>query len=381
MSNVSPVAPVNPATVTPFVSPVSVDNSASSESTDGSSTDDSSTDDSSTDDSSTDDSSTDDSSSSILDILAQLGVTASNNTADGVTVDASNQTTGLNFSSESTQGLSLSESLDVLNLGSAADFVQALGGDDQINTGDGDDIVEANQGNDEVSLGGGDDIGYGGKGNDILSGGSGDDVLFGDLDNDQVSGGLGADNVSGGQGNDNVVGDDGNDTASGNQDSDTLDGGSGDDRVYGGQGNDSVLGGDGDDTLSGDAGNDTMTGGSGADVFRFEYFVQQGNLQTAEELGANPLGVDTITDFTPGEDKIQLDKRIFTSLGDAIEAGEVEVISNFDPNSQGTSTAKIIYDPTTGLVHYNPTEGEGDEMELVQLNPNLNITTDDFEMF
>lgn len=369
MSNISPVAPVNPATITPFVPPASIDNSASSGSADGGSTDGTST------------SGTTGSSSNILDLLAGLGVTASENTAGGFTVDATSQSTGLNFSSESSEGLSLTELLDVLNLGSAADFVQALGGDDRINTGAGDDYVEANQGNDEVDLGSGDDIGYGGQGNDNVSGGSGDDVLFGDLGNDNVSGGLGADSVSGGQGDDNVIGDDGNDTAGGNQGSDTLDGGSGDDRIYGGQGNDLVSGGSGDDTLSGDAGNDTMTGGSGADVFRFEYFVQQGELQTAEEVGANPLGVDTITDFTPGEDKIQLDKRIFASLGDAIEAGEVEVVANFDPNSQGTSTAKIIYDPTTGMVYYNPTEGQGDEMELIQLNTNLNVTTDDFEVF
>jgi len=160
-----------------------------------------------------------------------------------------------------------------------------------------------------------------------------------------------------------------------------VSGGQGDDTVSGDDGNDSVFGGDGNDTLSGDAGDDTVTGGSGADVFRLEYFVQQGPLQTAEEVGTNPLGVDTITDFNPGEDKIQLDKRIFASLGDAIESGEVEVIDNFDPNSQGSSGAKIIYDPTTGRVYYNPNEEQGDEVELIQLNPNLNITIDDFEVF
>jgi Ca2+-binding RTX toxin-like protein len=246
----------------------------------------------------------------------------------------------------------------------------------------GDDVVQGNQGNDEVNLGAGNDTGYGGQGDDQVDGGEGNDLLFGDLGNDTVNGGLGADNVSGGQGNDSVSGGDGNDTVSGNQGNDTVDGGSGDDRIYGGQGNDSVIGGEGNDTLSGDAGNDTVTGGSGADVFRFEYFVQQGELQTAEEVGANPLGVDTITDFAPGEDKIQLDKRIFASLGDAIEAGEVETIANFDPATQGTSTAKIIYDPTSGLLYYNPSGEQGDEMQLVQLDANLNnISSTDFEVF
>lgn len=151
--------------------------------------------------------------------------------------------------------------------------------------------------------------------------------------------------------------------------------------VHGGRGNDSVLGGDGDDTVFGDAGDDTLTGGSGKDIFRFEYFASQGPLRTAEEVGANPLGVDTITDFNPAEDKIQLDKRIFASLGDTVQPGDVEVVTNFDPATQGTQTAKIIYDPTSGLVYYNPTAEQGDEMKLVQLEPNLNITIDDFEVF
>lgn len=360
----SDILPAPSSSTSSFVSPVSLADSDNVSSTDGTSGS-TSTDDAGTDGStSTDSTGTDDSTgSSILDLLAQLGVTASSNSAGGLTVDASDRSTGLNFSQESSDGLGLTEFSDVINLGSEDDFAQALDGDDRVNTGDGDDLVEANQGNDEVDLGLGDDTGHGGKGNDQVEGGEGNDLLFGDL------------------GDDNVSGDEGDDAVSGNQGSDTADGGSGDDRVYGGQGNDSVLGGDGNDTLSGDLGDDTLTGGSGADVFRFEYFVQQGSLQTAEEVGANPSGVDTITDFNPAEDKIQLDKRIFASLGDTIQAGDVEVIANFDANTQGTSTAKIIYDPTSGLVYYNSSEEQGDEMELIQLNANLNITTDDFEVF
>jgi Ca2+-binding RTX toxin-like protein len=298
-----------------------------------------------------------------LDILAGLGITASRNTAGGITVDATNQSTGLNFSQQSSNGLGLTDNVDVATLGSESDFVQALGGDDVVNTGAGGDVVEAGQGDDRVDLGAGSDTGSGGQGNDQVEGGEGNDVLSGDLGSDQVVGGTG------------------NDLAKGNQDSDTVDGGAGNDVVHGGQGNDSVLGGDGDDTVFGDAGDDTLTGGSGRDVFRFEYFVQQGSLRTAEEVGANPLGVDTITDFNPAEDKIQLDKRIFASLGDTIQAGDVEVVTNFDPAAQGTNTAKIIYDPTSGLVYYNPTAEQGDEMKLVQLDPNLDITADDFEVF
>ncbi len=70
----------------------------------------------------------------------------------------------------------------------------------------------------------------------------------------------------------------------------TLQGGAGRD-VLTGQGGDDVLrGGAGDDIIRDGAGEDTMTGGAGADTFVLSY----------------DEGADTITDFTVGEDKIDL---------------------------------------------------------------------------
>ena len=71
---------------------------------------------------------------------------------------------------------------------------------------------------------------------------------------------------------------------------DTLDGNSGNDRLIGGEGRDTLGGGEGDDWLSGGTGTDTLTGGAGADTF--VYFAGHGS--------------DTITDFTDGEDVIDL---------------------------------------------------------------------------
>ncbi|MDB5446681.1 MAG: hypothetical protein JWQ97_1998, partial [Phenylobacterium sp.] len=77
----------------------------------------------------------------------------------------------------------------------------------------------------------------------------------------------------------------------GNKGNDTISGDAAGDTLRGGQGDDLIVGGSGADWLSGDRGHDTLTGGGGADIFH-------------SFAGA---GVSVITDFHPGEDRIQLD--------------------------------------------------------------------------
>ena len=98
------------------------------------------------------------------------------------------------------------------------------------------------------------------------------------------------DNLKGGAGDDTLDGGVGNDKLDGKAGDDSLDGGAGDDTLKGGAGDDTLDGGAGDDTLDGGAGNDTMSGGAGHDTFEF----------------AAGHGNDTITDFTDGEDLIDL---------------------------------------------------------------------------
>ncbi len=106
---------------------------------------------------------------------------------------------------------------------------------------------------------------------DIAHGGGGDDRIYGQG---------GVDLIFGGSGNDQLYGGDGNDGLRGGTGDDILDGGSGDDILIGG------------------LGNDILTGGSGDDLFKWV----DGDLDNSK---------DRITDFTIGQDKIDLSE-LFT---------------------------------------------------------------------
>ena len=113
------------------------------------------------------------------------------------------------------------------------------------------------------------DLLYGGPGADTIEGGDGDDWLFGDQ---------GADALSGGAGRDVLIDPEGDNT---------LSGGAGDDHL---EGQGALDGGPGDDLLiAAPSGVTTMTGGKGADRFL-----------------PDVAGEVTITDFTPGEDVLDL---------------------------------------------------------------------------
>jgi RNA 3'-terminal phosphate cyclase len=138
------------------------------------------------------------------------------------------------------------------------------------------------------------------------------DRILGTPKNDDIRGGRGNDTLIGGfgiplYGIDRLFGEDGNDNLIGGSDSDWLDGGKGRDRISGGDGRDvlfggadrdKLLGGTGNDVLTGGMGDDILTGGSGRDTFTFNSLNE---------------GVDTIRDFSPTEDLIDL-RSIFKQL-------------------------------------------------------------------
>ncbi|MEB3232913.1 MAG: calcium-binding protein [Leptolyngbyaceae bacterium] len=228
-----------------------------------------------------------------------------------------------------------------------ADRIEGGDGQDVIKTLGGDDVVAGGDGNDQIALGGGDDIGVGGLGNDTIKGGGGSDEIYGEDGNDKLSGGGGDDTIFGGVGNDRLQGGGG---------SDLLDGGVGNDRLQGGGGNDTLIGGEGDDQLVGGGGDDTFV----LDVFN--------------------NGIDTIDDFTPGQDKIALRAADTAFLLDT--AGAVSFESVIDAAGLEASSAQIVYNASTGEVIFNPSAGStADEVVLAKLDPNLTIQATDFEIF
>ncbi|HIK55546.1 MAG TPA: calcium-binding protein [Synechococcales cyanobacterium M55_K2018_004] len=138
-----------------------------------------------------------------------------------------------------------------------------------------------------------------------------------------------------------------NDRLSGTASHDLLNGLAGNDHLSGGAGHDTLIGGDGNDTLAGGSGHDRLMGGSGADSFLYD---------TNAPFSAAAVGVDTILDFSPTHDRIVLDKTTFTALTSSAGPG-FSVASEFrivnTTAAVATSTARIVYNASTGELYYN----------------------------
>jgi Ca2+-binding RTX toxin-like protein len=128
-------------------------------------------------------------------------------------------------------------------------------------------------------------------------------------------------------------------TLSGQDGNDRLEGNVGNDRLEGAAGNDTLIGKQGSDTLIGWHGNDTLTGNEGTD-----YFI----------LNQPGQGVDTLTDFSVGQDKIWASA---TNFGGGLTAGAAISATQFlaaagatGPTSAGQ---RFIYNTTTGALFYD----------------------------
>jgi serralysin len=256
-----------------------------------------------------------------------------------------------------------------LNGGPGSDIIQTFGAADVVAGGSGNDLIITGGGNDSVGGGDGNDTILSGSGSDVVAGGTGDDFIFGGKGDDLVDGGDGNDVLSGDRGNDTVLGGSGSDTVFGGQGNDVVSGGDGNDSLYGGKENDTVNGGAGNDFISGDRGSDVLTGGAGSDTF---YFFSSGG----------DYGVDTITDFTPTEDKIKLQTTgggVFSSLGNTLDQSEFVIVTSFNPASPTSGTTnKLVYDQTTGVLYFNGSNGV---LTIAQLSSNPVISTNNFELF
>jgi len=131
----------------------------------------------------------------------------------------------------------------------------------------------------------------------------------------------------------------------------------------------------GNDTLNGGLGNDTLSGGTGNDVFVFNTAPSATNL-------------DTITDFSPNvngnNDTIWLAGSVFTGLGATNATLNAAAFRQVTTATLGQvdATDRIIYNSTTGALSWDA-DGSGANFQAVQfaqLNPNLNLTNQDFRV-
>jgi len=211
----------------------------------------------------------------------------------------------------------------------------------------------------------------GGQGNDTLDGGVGADTLVGGAGNDlymldhlgdvvleldaggidTVSTSLGhalADFIenltltgntnTNGTGNalsNTITGNAVNNGLSGGAGNDTLNGGAGNDTLDGGLDNDVLDGGTGNDRLAGGLGADTMTGGTGNDVFVFT---------ATDQSGTANLTRDLITDFTRGQDLIDVSgiSGSFSFIGTAAFTGTNQLRYTVNVNGQTVIEANTV---------------------------------------
>jgi Ca2+-binding RTX toxin-like protein len=216
----------------------------------------------------------------------------------------------------------------------------------------------------------------GGAGNDKMAGGAGDDIYHVDSARDDVVETLNA-------GSDTVISSLATYTLGSNVENLTLVGanaskgignslanmllGNAANNILSGlTGNDLLDGGAGDDLLIGGAGNDVLTGGNGVDIFRFDSKLSAIN------------NFDTILDFQPSDDTIQLENAVFTQL----KKTGVLSANNFSANADGKAQDAndyIVYDTDSGAVYYDADgNGMGSAIQFVTLLGQPTITAADF---
>jgi Ca2+-binding RTX toxin-like protein len=263
---------------------------------------------------------------------------------------------------------------------------------------------------------------------------TGIDTLTGTAGNEQLDGLAGADRLSGLAGNDTLLGGDGNDTLEGGAGADVINGGNntdlasyfssttavtanlsnaalnagdalgdtyfsienvegsntansfltgdglanvltsygGADSLDGAGGNDTISAGNGNDSIQGGAGTDSLTGGAGLDKF---YFGSGAALTSA--IGTQ-LGIDTVTDFVVGTDKLYFSSTTFGLAAGAVAASQfASVAQDTKVNAAAATGVKFIYSRGSGRL-YLDTNGvtagfgaNGGQFALLSANPTL----------
>ena len=229
------------------------------------------------------------------------------------------------------------------------DFLLGTSGNDALVGTSASNLLEGMGGNDTLNGGGGADIMLGGSGNDTYLVNHASDKVFETTTQTSTTNAGGVELVKSSvtwtlglyvekltlTGNAAING-------TGNTLANTITGNAASNLLKGGAGNDTLSGAGGADTLQGGTGLDVLVGGSGADIFLFD-----------TTLNAT-TNVDTIQDFKPIDDTIHLDHDIFTAFAvDNTALPQAAFRKGAGLTTAQDATDRIIYDTTTGALHYD----------------------------
>jgi len=253
------------------------------------------------------------------------------------------------YSSEAINGTG--NALNNLLVGNERDNVLIGGDGDDTLRGGGGDTLDGGAGNDTYYVGPNATIVEGvDAGIDTVISSYSSWTLQANLENLTLGGTVGGDNPINGIGNelDNTI--------TGNNSSNVL---------FGKQGNDTLLGEGGEDRLVGGIGDDILTGGDGADRFY---------------RWRSDTGVDTITDFQVGEDRLCFSARGFG--GDLVKGGVLGEEQFSLGISATTESNRFIYDSDTGNLFFD-IDGTGDiaQVQIARFSPGLVMTNADIFIF
>ncbi|MBD2028280.1 Calx-beta domain-containing protein [Leptolyngbya sp. FACHB-711] len=146
------------------------------------------------------------------------------------------------------------------------------------------------------------------------------------------------------------------------------------DILVGSVGNDTIIGEAGQDNLNGEAGNDQLNGGAGSDILTGGAGKDRFVFDLGKRFSKKQMGVDQISDFKKGEDKIVLDRTTYTKLRQPLFA------SVKNAAQARTSDASITYLRSTGALFYNENGGKagfGSGGQFADLANGLNLTKSD----
>jgi Ca2+-binding RTX toxin-like protein len=184
-----------------------------------------------------------------------------------------------------------------------------------------------------------------------------------------MEGRAGADTLIGAAGDDQLFGGADKDTLRGEVGNDLLEGGGGNDSLTGADGADILRGGSGEDFLSGGALGDRLTGGGGKDLFQYTG-PSGGPFGSGGTVSATR---DTITDFTKGQDRIDV------HLIDANGAGSGSPAFTFIGNAGFTAAGQIrAFTTAEGTVIQGSVDGDSTAELQIFLDDKVSLSAADF---